>query len=77
MLKQEATVSVERIEANNTTPFQNPPVMHASPVNPVPVENQNQSAQAAPFSAPSFANFGNNTANNTAASNDAKSDLPF
>lgn len=77
MLKQEATVSVERLEANNTTPFQNPPVMHASPVNPVPVENQNQSAQAAPFSAPSFANFGNNTANNTAASNDAKSDLPF
>lgn len=60
MLQQQATPNPANIQANNDAPFQTPPVFHADPTTGAPVNNANtqQATQAAPFAAPSFANFG-------------------
>lgn len=64
LLQQSQAVNPANIQANNTTPFQNPPVFHADPTTGAPVNNAStaSAAQASPFTAPSFANFSNQQA---------------
>lgn len=64
MLQQGPSVNPAAIQNNNNAPFSTAPVFHTDPVTGAPVGNGNSAPQsAAPFSSPSFANFGN--ANNT------------
>jgi len=72
-----AQPNVANVQNNNTAPFQTPPVFQASPITGAPVNNNNSGVQqSAPFSAPSFANFGN-AGNNTTAAGGNNGNLPF
>lgn len=64
LLQQAQGVNAANIAANNTTPFQNPPVFHADPTSGAPVGTATTATQASPFSAPSFANFAAQAQNN-------------